>query len=77
MLRRGEEPRRPCRVFLIRAHFGAFSDSGRWQERAAAGYWHRARGGQGHFDTWVCSLGSWGLFRRLSAVAGPAELFFS
>jgi hypothetical protein len=46
-----------------------------WQLRVAAGYGHRARR-QGHFGAWVCLLGSWGWFRPLSAVAGPAELAF-
>ena len=59
----------------IPARLGAFSDSGRWQLRVAAGYGHRARR-QGHFGAWVCLLGSWGWFRPLSAVAGPAELAF-
>ena len=63
----------------IPARFCAFSDSGmdsgRWQLRVAAGYGHRARR-QGHFGAWVCLSGSWGWFRPLSAVAGPAELAF-
>ena len=59
----------------IPARLCAFSDSGRWQLRVAAGYGHRARR-QGHFGAWVCLLGSWGWFRPLSAVAGPAELAF-
>jgi len=61
--------------FSIPARLCAFSDSGRWQLRVAAGYGHRARR-QGHFGAWVCLLGSWGWFRPLSAVAGPAELAF-
>ena len=63
------------RFFSIPARLGAFSDSGRWQLRVAAGYGHRARR-QGHFVAWVCLLGSWGWFRPLSAVVGPAELAF-
>ena len=75
ILRKGK-PQRPSRVFFLSIParlLGAFSDSGRWQLRVAAGYGHWARR-QGHFGAWVCLLGSWGWFRPLSAVAGPAEL---
>ena len=73
--KRGATAPKSCFFLSIPARLCAFSDSGRWQLRVAAGYGHRARR-QGHFGAWVCLLGSWGWFRPLSAVAGPAELAF-
>ena len=69
------------RFFSIPARLGAFSDSGRWQLRVAAGYGHRRACWCWQLTgpilcAWVGLLGSWGWFRPLSTVAGPAELAF-